>query len=238
MGGRLCTSIYGRIVRVIVACALVGGLTAACATANPGGSPRSGSPSPIAAPSQVATPSPTATPSATPQPCVVGVSWFNASGGDIPDWEEPALQKAVLDAGAVFLEKNDKSFVPGQGGDIDALVAAGAKVIVVEPGMGSDYSPGRTESHQRRDPGDHPPEPSSMPGRCTSPTTPSRKVDRRRGPCSPRSPRATTSSSRTTIPCRRTATLSRRGSWRSCSPRSTGATSRSSPRLTGAGTTI
>ncbi|MGZ6314711.1 MAG: substrate-binding domain-containing protein [Candidatus Limnocylindrales bacterium] len=89
----------------------------------------------------MATPLPTATPTATPQPCVVGVSWFNQSGGDIPEWEQPALQKAVLDAGAVFLEKNDKSFVPGQGGDIDALVAAGAKVIVVEPGMGNDILP-------------------------------------------------------------------------------------------------
>ncbi len=140
MGGRLCTSIYGRIVRVIVACALVGGLTAACATANPdGGSQISSSPSPIATSSPVATPLPTPTPT-TPQQCVVGVSWSNESAGDIPEWEQPALQKAVLDAGAVFQEKNDKSF-DRQGDDIDALVAAGAKVIVVEPGAASDYLP-------------------------------------------------------------------------------------------------
>jgi D-xylose transport system substrate-binding protein len=99
--------------------------TAACAATNPdGGSQRSSSPSPTA-----------------PQACVVGVSWFNASGGDIPEWEAPALQKAVLDAGAGFLEKDARSFVPGQGDDIDALVAAGAKVVVVEPGVGSDYLP-------------------------------------------------------------------------------------------------
>jgi D-xylose transport system substrate-binding protein len=124
-----------------MACVLAGASTAACATANPdGGSQRSSSPSPIATPSPEVTPSPIATPS-TPQACVVGVSWSNESEGDIPDWEQPALQKAVLDAGAVFLDKNDKSFDPGQGDDIDALVAAGAKVIVVQRGRGSDVLP-------------------------------------------------------------------------------------------------
>jgi D-xylose transport system substrate-binding protein len=129
VSGKVCSSLSSSIVRLAMACVLAGASTAACAAANSdGGSQRSSPPSPIATPS-------------TPQACVVGVSWFNESEGDIPDWEQPALQKAVLDAGAVFLEKNDKSFVPGQGDDIDALVAAGAKVIVVQRGMGSDVLP-------------------------------------------------------------------------------------------------
>jgi D-xylose transport system substrate-binding protein len=113
VSGKVCSSLSSSVVRLAMACVLAGASTAACAAATP----------------------------STPQACVVGVSWFNESGGDIPDWEQPALQKAVLDAGAVFLEKNDKSFVPGQGDDIDALVAAGAKVIVVETGIGSDILP-------------------------------------------------------------------------------------------------
>jgi D-xylose transport system substrate-binding protein len=112
VSGKVRSSLSSSIVRLAMACVLAGASTAACATATP----------------------------STPQPCVVGVSWSNESAGDIPEWEQPALQKAVLDAGAVFQEKNDKSF-DRQGDDIDALVAAGAKVIVVERGRGSDVLP-------------------------------------------------------------------------------------------------
>ena len=61
--------------------------------------------------------------------------------GDIPDWVEPAMQKAILDGKGSFEETNAKSFPVGQGDDVDSLVAAGAKVIVIAPGYESDYLP-------------------------------------------------------------------------------------------------
>jgi D-xylose transport system substrate-binding protein len=62
--------------------------------------------------------------------------------GDNPDWVDPAMQKAVLAAGALFKETNAKSFTESQPKDIDGLVAAGAKVLVVEPGIDSAILPG------------------------------------------------------------------------------------------------
>jgi D-xylose transport system substrate-binding protein len=50
------------------------------------------------------------------------------------DWEGPAFQKAISDAGVGFQEANAKSSVDTQVSNIDRLIAAGAKVIVIEPG--------------------------------------------------------------------------------------------------------
>jgi D-xylose transport system substrate-binding protein len=77
-------------------------------------------------------PSPTATRTAGRQDCLIGVSYFNAT--DLIDWEGPALQKALLGAGANFQEADAKSSPDTQVSDIDGLIAAGAKVIVTEPG--------------------------------------------------------------------------------------------------------
>ena len=119
MSGRMRSSGSGRIVRLIVACAVVGGLTAGCGSADPGG------------PGTEA-PSPAATRTANTGGCLIGASWFN--GTDLMDWEEPAFQKALQDAGANFQETDAKSSPDTQRSDIDRLIAAGAKVIVIEPG--------------------------------------------------------------------------------------------------------
>ncbi len=114
-----------RFARVIVACLVAGGLTAACGIST--GGPGAAHPS---------LPTPTVRPS-----CQVGISWFNQEDDYIPEWEEPALTRAIVRGGAGFLEKNANSAVEGQGRDIDALVAEGARVIVIEPGIESDYMP-------------------------------------------------------------------------------------------------
>ena len=120
MGGRAWTSTSGRVVRVILASVVAGGLAAGCGSSNPGGSPRTD------------VPSPAATGTAGGQSCLIGASWFN--GTDLMDWEEPSFQKALQDAGANFQELDARAFVDTQRSDIDRLVAAGAKVIVMEPG--------------------------------------------------------------------------------------------------------
>ena len=120
MGGRAWTSTSGRVVRVILASVVAGGLAAGCGSSNPGGSPRTD------------VPSPAATGTAGGQSCLIGASWFN--GTDLMDWEEPSFQKALQDAGANFQETDGKSSPDTQRSDIDRLIAAGAKVIVIEPG--------------------------------------------------------------------------------------------------------
>lgn len=120
MSGRIHISISGSIVRVILACVVAGTLTTACGTSNPGRGPRTEPPPPAA------------TRTANTEGCLIGASWFN--GTELMDWEEPALQKALLGAGANFREMDAKSSVDTQVSDIDRLIAAGAKVIVIEPG--------------------------------------------------------------------------------------------------------
>ncbi len=73
--------------------------------------------------------------------CLIGISWFNIEDGDNPEWVDPAMQKAILGAAASYQEKDNRSLIEGQGRDIDSLVAAGAKVIVMTPGSESDYLP-------------------------------------------------------------------------------------------------
>jgi D-xylose transport system substrate-binding protein len=126
MSGRIRSSGSGRIVRLIVACVVVGALTTGCGASSP-----SPSPSPSRGPRTEA-PSPAATRTANTGGCLIGASWFN--GTDLMDWEEPAFQKALQDAGANFQELDARAFVDTQRSDIDRLIAAGAKVIVIEPG--------------------------------------------------------------------------------------------------------
>ena len=119
MSGRIRSSGSGRIVRLIVACVVVGALTTGCGSSDPG-SPRTEASSPAA------------TRTAGGQSCFIGVSWYNIT--EVMDWEEPAFQKALQDAGANFQELDARAFVDTQRSDIDRLIAAGAKVIVIEPG--------------------------------------------------------------------------------------------------------
>jgi D-xylose transport system substrate-binding protein len=119
MSGRNRTSISGRLVRLVVACVVAGGLTGACGASNPS---RGTATEPPAGWLHTA----------NGQGCLIGVSYFN--GTDLIDWEGPALQKALLSAGANFQEADAKAMPDTQVSDIDGLIAAGAKVIVTEPG--------------------------------------------------------------------------------------------------------
>jgi D-xylose transport system substrate-binding protein len=119
MSGRNRTSISGRLVRLVVACVAAGGLAGACGASSPS--------------SGTATEPPAGwLHTANGQGCLIGVSYFNST--DLIDWEAAALEKALLDAGANFQEADAKAMSDTQVSDIDGLIAAGAKVIVIEPG--------------------------------------------------------------------------------------------------------
>ena len=142
MGGRIGASLFGRAVRLIVACVMAGGLTAACTASSPSASPtEAASPSRTSSPSATTMPSQPATPTAQGNVCFIGASWTNIEEGDIPDLIDPTLQQAIVAAGGAYLAVDGRSFTVGQGHDIDSLVAAGAKVIVTTSGTGEDFLP-------------------------------------------------------------------------------------------------
>jgi D-xylose transport system substrate-binding protein len=126
MSGRVRISTSGMVFRLIAACLVAGASMAACATSNPPAS-------------QTPALSPSATRPAGAAGCVVGASWDNLNDGETGEYDDPALEKAVVGAGGTYISKNANSFVGQQANDIDALVAAGARVIVVQPGFAQDY---------------------------------------------------------------------------------------------------
>lgn len=126
MRGGVRSSTSGSLFRLIAACLVAGASMAACATSNPPAS-------------QTPAPSPSATRPAGAAGCVVGASWGNINDGEIGEYDDPALQKAVVGAGGRYISKNANSYEDQQAHDIDALVAAGARVIVVQRGADEAY---------------------------------------------------------------------------------------------------
>ncbi len=118
MGGRVHTSISCRIVRVIVVCVVVGALTTACGTSNSGTSPGTDA-------------SPTATETRSLKGCWVGASFDNLAAGDTPDVVDPTLAQAINAAGVGYESRSAKDVSATQVEDIDGLVAAGARVLIV-----------------------------------------------------------------------------------------------------------
>ncbi|MGZ6265947.1 MAG: substrate-binding domain-containing protein [Candidatus Limnocylindrales bacterium] len=71
----------------------------------------------------------------------MGASWDNVNSGEVGEYDDPALEKTVVGAGGTYISKNANSFEDQQAHDIDALVAAGARVIVVQRGADDAYLP-------------------------------------------------------------------------------------------------
>ena len=118
---------FGRTVRVIVACLVAGGLTAGCGTSGPSDVSRT------QAPSQASTRTANAT------SCIVATSWY-AEAGRL-DWEVPTLEREIPAAGLQYMEDDAKADQQAQADQIDRFVGAGAKVIIIEPGVEEAYLP-------------------------------------------------------------------------------------------------
>ncbi len=127
MAWRSSASVFGRMARFVVVCAVAGGITAGCGNSNSSGGSN-------AEPSW-----PVATPFGNATACGVGVSWFAATGHI--ELLEPSLLQAISGAGAAYIETDARAFPEVQADQIDALIAAKARVIVMEPGDESAYLP-------------------------------------------------------------------------------------------------
>jgi ABC-type xylose transport system, periplasmic component len=68
---------------------------------------------------------------ATAAGCKVGVSWNNYTEERWAKWDEPAIKKALTDAGAEYLSNDAKSSAATQATNIDQLISQGAKVLIV-----------------------------------------------------------------------------------------------------------
>jgi D-xylose transport system substrate-binding protein len=103
------------------------------------------------APAAMDTGTPVAVASATPTAasaagCKVGVSWNNYQEERWAKWDEPAIQKALSAAGAVYLSNDAKSSADTQLSNVDALINQGAKVVIILAQDGTAIKPAVTKA--------------------------------------------------------------------------------------------
>jgi len=63
--------------------------------------------------------------------CIVGVSWNNYQEERWAKWDEPAIKKALSDAGATYISNDAKSSAETQTTNVENLITQKAKVIIV-----------------------------------------------------------------------------------------------------------
>jgi D-xylose transport system substrate-binding protein len=78
--------------------------------------------------------------------CKVGVSWNNYQEERWAKWDEPAIQKALSAAGAVYLSNDAKSSADTQLSNVDALINQGAKVVIILAQDGTAIKPAVTKA--------------------------------------------------------------------------------------------
>jgi D-xylose transport system substrate-binding protein len=63
--------------------------------------------------------------------CTVGVSWNNFQEPRWAKWDEPAIKKAIEDAGGKYISNDAKSSAETQASNMENLISQGAKVLIV-----------------------------------------------------------------------------------------------------------
>jgi D-xylose transport system substrate-binding protein len=63
--------------------------------------------------------------------CTIGVSWNNYQEERWAKWDEPAIKKAIEDAGGKYISNDAKSSAETQASNIENLISQGAKVLIV-----------------------------------------------------------------------------------------------------------
>jgi D-xylose transport system substrate-binding protein len=63
--------------------------------------------------------------------CTVGVSWNNYQEERWAKWDEPAIKKAVEDAGGKYVANDAKSSAETQTTNVENLISQGAKVLII-----------------------------------------------------------------------------------------------------------
>ncbi|MDQ2966020.1 MAG: substrate-binding domain-containing protein [Chloroflexota bacterium] len=92
-----------------------------------GGGASSSPSTPASVPPSVA---PSVAPSTTAG-CTVGVSWNNYQEERWAKWDEPAIKKAVEDAGGTYVPSDAKSSAATQATNIENMIAQGAQVLII-----------------------------------------------------------------------------------------------------------
>src|SRR5882762_1277425 len=65
--------------------------------------------------------------------CTIGVSWNNYQEERWAKWDEPAIKKAITDAGGKYISNDAKSSAETQASNVDNLISQGAKVEMYFP---------------------------------------------------------------------------------------------------------
>jgi D-xylose transport system substrate-binding protein len=73
--------------------------------------------------------------------CTVGVSWNNYQEERWAKWDEPAIKKAITDAGGKYISNDAKSSAETQASNVDNLISQGAKVVIVLAQDGTAIKP-------------------------------------------------------------------------------------------------
>ncbi len=73
--------------------------------------------------------------------CTIGVSWNNYQEERWAKWDEPALKKAIEDAGGKYISNDAASSSEKQASNVENLITNGAKVVVVLAQDGTAIKP-------------------------------------------------------------------------------------------------
>jgi len=63
--------------------------------------------------------------------CTIGVSWNNYQEERWAKWDEPAIKKAIEDAGGKYVSNDAKSSAETQASNVANLISQGAKVVII-----------------------------------------------------------------------------------------------------------
>ena len=86
----------------------------------------------LSACSSTGTPAPSGGGGGSAAGCVVGVSWNNYTEERWAKWDEPAIKKALADAGATYVSNDAKSSAETQATNVENLISQSkAKVIII-----------------------------------------------------------------------------------------------------------
>jgi D-xylose transport system substrate-binding protein len=73
--------------------------------------------------------------------CTVGVSWNNYQEERWAKWDEPAIKDALTKAGAKYVSNDAKSSSETQATNVESLISAGAKVVIILAQDGTAIKP-------------------------------------------------------------------------------------------------
>jgi D-xylose transport system substrate-binding protein len=73
--------------------------------------------------------------------CTVGVSWNNYQEERWAKWDEPAIKKAIEDAGGKYISNDAKSSAETQASNVENLISQGAKVLIILAQDGTAIKP-------------------------------------------------------------------------------------------------